>query len=80
MPATEAYPVTMSNQSSQDHLRSRAEQERAAAECAGDERAAQAHRELAEYYEKLAAGEPLPDERCERPAAGIVSTNFRIIP
>jgi hypothetical protein len=43
----------MDQTSSHDYFRIRAEEERAAAEQAEDERAAHSHRELAEHYERL---------------------------
>jgi hypothetical protein len=43
----------MDQPSSHDYFRIRAEEERAAAEQAEDERAAHSHRELAEHYERL---------------------------
>jgi pyridoxine/pyridoxamine 5'-phosphate oxidase len=63
-----------------DYFRSRAEQERIAADRASDERAAQSHRELAEHYEKLANGSEQPALPAPAHGAGIVSNDFRIIP
>ena len=60
------------------HYLRRAEQERAAAAAAVDERAAQLHPRLAEEYDKRAAGDE-PEPRDE-PAASILAAEFRILP
>ena len=67
------------NQAANDpaYLARRAEEERAAAECAADERARDTHLELARRYAAAAAGEALP------PApdgdGGLLAPEFRII-
>jgi hypothetical protein len=58
----------------------RAEEERAAAGRSTDERAAQAHRELADHYRKLAEGgqQPTADDGDGEP--GAVWNEFHIVP
>jgi hypothetical protein len=67
---------------SQDYFHRRAEEERAAAEHAADERAAQTHRELAQEYEKRAHcdgnGAVFEDEQPQDP--GTLHKEFRILP
>ncbi|MFL6755403.1 MAG: hypothetical protein ACJ8FI_11065 [Sphingomicrobium sp.] len=70
---TESHP--------QDYYRRRAEEERAAAEHANDERAAQSHRELSDQYEKLATSDDRPSgDDQQRDEPGIASKEFRIVP
>jgi len=68
----------MSQHPPEDYFERRAEEERAASECATDERAAQSHRELAKRYRSRARhGEPaLADEPLTR---GILSRKLRIV-
>jgi hypothetical protein len=64
-----------------DYFERRAEEERAAAQDAADERAAQSHRELAEEYLKRASGEreeTAPEE--ETNELGTLGREFRIVP
>jgi hypothetical protein len=71
----------MQNRQSRDYFERRADEERAAAEKAGDERAAQSHRELAKHYHNIARGsEEAPGRDAEVPSPGILPREFRIVP
>jgi hypothetical protein len=71
----------MSERQSTDYFERRAEEERAAAEQAGDERAAQSHRELSDHYRNIASGSEQPPRDDGDPSNdGIASKNFRIFP
>jgi hypothetical protein len=71
----------MSERQSMDYFERRAEEERAAAEHAGDERAAQSHRELSDHYRNIASGsERPPMDDGDRSDDGTVPNNFRIVP
>jgi hypothetical protein len=66
---------------SKDYFERRADEERAAADQAADERAAQSHRELSERYRDVANGsEPVPGDDAEAPDPGILPRDFRIVP
>jgi hypothetical protein len=58
----------------------RAEEERAAAQRATNERAAQSHRELADRYHDLATGAEQPLSEDGAGDAGILWKDFRIVP
>jgi hypothetical protein len=58
----------------------RAEEERAAANCAGDERAARSHRELAQRYAEVANGRHGAWDEDEQPCGGTMPSEFRILP
>ena len=63
-----------------DYFRRRAEEERAAADSAADERAAQTHRALAARYDAKASGSPVRDAGKEPPRdAGTLSNDFTIL-
>ena len=71
----------MQQPDSQDYFARRAEQERAAAADATDERAALMHRQMAERYDELARGaaqprgpDPMPTDR------GILPRDLQIFP
>jgi hypothetical protein len=71
----------MTDSVSHDYFQRRAEEERAAAAQAVDERAAHSHRELAEHYARLAGDEsdnPV-DAESEQPS-GTLPREFRILP
>ncbi len=72
----------METQQSGDYYARRAEEERAAADHAADERAAQPHRELADRYGRLAAGKELAANDRDGPMSdpGILPKEFRIVP
>ena len=70
----------MQQPGSKDYFQRRAEQERTAAEQAGDERAAQSHRELAERYDEMAKQEPGEIRGDDQPQSGIMPKDFRIVP
>ena len=57
----------------------RADQERIAAAGAGDERAAQCHRDLADRYEAMSRG-PAGAMPADEPPLGILHSDFRILP
>ena len=64
-----------------DYFRRRAEEEHAAADQAGDERAAQTHRALAARYEAKAKGSPVQGVDRDPPEdPGILSSEFTILP
>jgi hypothetical protein len=64
-----------------DYFRRRAEEERAAAAKAGDERAAQSHRALAARYDAKANGSPVRDASDDpRGDGGTLSSDFTILP
>jgi hypothetical protein len=70
-----------SGETKQEYCRRRAAEERAAAAHAADERAAQSHRDLAEYFEALAsdAGDAwMRDDPV--PSTSTLPADFRIIP
>ncbi len=70
----------MSMMNSPEYLERRADEERSAAAAAVDERAAQAHRELAEFYDRRAKGGAAPEVREEPSVPGILPSDFRILP
>jgi len=71
----------MASVDSRDYFRKRAEQERAAADRAADERSAHVHRELAKEYRRRAdAGERRVAAAAEAPVHGILPNDFRIVP
>jgi len=64
-----------------DYFQRRAEEERVAADNAGDERAAQSHRSLAARYDARAKGSPVRELKVdENDEAGILPKEFRILP
>jgi hypothetical protein len=64
----------------QEYFERRAAEERAAADCCADERAALPHRELARRYDSLAKGEDkLEIEAAPETFAGL-TPEFRILP
>ena len=68
----------MEQPTADDYFERRADEERSASERAIDERAAQAHRDLAEEYRKRAAAmRILP---VDEPGPGILNKGFQIIP
>jgi hypothetical protein len=59
----------------------RAEEERAAAANASDERAAQSHRSLAARYDAKAKGSPVRELKLNEAESGaVLSKEFRILP
>ena len=59
----------------------RAEEERAAAAIASDERAAQSHRSLAARYDAKAKGSPVRELKLNEAESGaVLSKEFRILP
>jgi|GraSoiStandDraft_13_1057314.scaffolds.fasta_scaffold651696_2 hypothetical protein len=70
----------MQHPCSSNYFKRRAEEERAAAELATNERAAQSHRELAMHYRELASGVEWPRSGGAEGEAGILSKDFRIVP
>jgi hypothetical protein len=70
----------MQHPSPSNYFKRRAEEERAAAELATNERAAQSHRELAMHYGELASGVERPRSGGAECEAGILSKDFRIVP
>ncbi len=69
----------MHDKRSKSNFERRAEQERTAAEQATTERSARPHREMADRYRKLATDYDVRPEPSDR-AAGILSSDFRLIP
>jgi hypothetical protein len=66
---------------SKDYFQRRADEERAAADQAADERAAKSHRELSEHYRNVASGsEQVPRDEDEAADPGILPRDFRIVP
>jgi len=79
--AIAAYGGSVEQVDQTDYFRRRAEEEMAAAQKAGDERAAQTHRALAARYEAKANGSPVRDARAEEPEDGsTLSRDFTILP
>jgi hypothetical protein len=70
----------MQDRPSPDYFGRRAEEERAAAARATNERAAQFHRELARHYRELADGIELPRLDASGGDEGVLSKDFRIVP
>jgi hypothetical protein len=70
----------MQDRRSSDYFERRAEEERAAAARATNERAAQSHRELAMHYRGLANGFKLPGSDGSDGDGAILSKDFRIVP
>ncbi len=70
----------MQNSDQSEYFERRAEEERAAADGAADERAEQSHRELANRYEKASKGEEPSSDTEETEESGTVHEDFRIIP
>jgi hypothetical protein len=70
----------MQHPCSSNYFKRRAEEERAAAELATNERAAQSHRELAIHYRELASGVESRRNDGAEGEAGILSKDFRIVP
>ena len=70
----------MSKTEPREYYKRRAKEERAAAEHASDERAAQSHRELLDQYERLADGEAPTGAAADQEKPGSVSKEFRILP
>jgi len=66
---------------SNDYFERRAEEERIAAEKTTDERAAQSHRQLSEYYRAMASGSTgAATDAPELSDDGILSKDFQILP
>ena len=70
----------MQQADSKDYYYRRAEEERAAAERAIDDRAARMHRDLADQYEKLANGGSEGSGSDEEQFPGTLPRDFRILP
>jgi len=71
----------MQQPSPTDYFQRRAEEERAAAANAADERAAQSHRSLAARYDAKAKGSPVRELKIEGTDDGsILPKEFRILP
>jgi hypothetical protein len=77
-----AYGVNVEDLDQANYFRRRAEEERAAADKAGDERAAQTHRALAARYDAKASGSPVRDAKDlpEDRGGGTLSSEFTILP
>jgi hypothetical protein len=79
--AIPAYGGIVEDVDQTDYFRRRAEEERAAAENAGDARAAQTHRALAARYDAKATGSPVHEIEEDRGGnRGTLSDDFTILP
>jgi hypothetical protein len=72
--------VPMQDTGESEYFQRRAEEERAAADRAGDERAAKSHRALAKRYQRKADGDESPGGGAEPGKSAGVGHEFRIIP
>ena len=63
-----------------EYFEKRAADERLAADQAGDERAAELHRELARRYDELATGPETPPSEVPADLVAGIPSEFRILP
>ena len=70
----------MNQPGTREYFERRAGEEYAAADRAGDSRAAEAHRALARRYDQLAIGAGVAANDAERGPSGLLASEFTILP